>query len=102
MTGHHANLNPSAQNTSRVSDVLNSVKLHEAAGVPLEKITIGIPFYGRRWEGVKSSENHGLYQPAESVGQIMFYRLIAEDCLDGGYTRHWDESAKAPYSVPTA
>lgn len=98
MTGHHANLNPSAQNTSRISDVLNSVRLHESAGVPLEKITIGIPFYGRRWEGVKSSENNGLYQPAESVGQIMFYRLIAEDCLDGdGYTRYWDESAKAPY-----
>ena len=40
----------------------------------------------------------GFIKPAESVGQIMFYRLIAEQCLDkSGYTRYWDESAKAPY-----
>ncbi|MCG8310192.1 MAG: glycoside hydrolase family 18 protein [Cytophagales bacterium] len=97
-TGHHANLYPSVNNPFRISDVLNSVKLHEDAGVPLEKITIGIPFYGRRWEGVSPGENSGLYQPAESVGQIMFYRLIAEQCLNNdSYSRLWDESAKAPY-----
>ena len=97
-TGHHANLFPSASNTSRVSDLLNSVKLHEDAGVPLEKLTIGIPFYGRKWEGVSSAENGGLYQSAESVGQIIFYRLIVEDCLENAnYRRFWDESAKAPY-----
>ena len=36
VTGHHANLYPSEFNTGRISDVLNSVKLHEEAGVPLE------------------------------------------------------------------
>ena len=98
VTGHHANLYPSALNKSRVSDVLNSVKLHEEAGVPLDKITIGIPFYGRKWEGVNSSENNGLYQNASWVGQIIFYRLIVNNCLDNNtYTRFWDESAKAPY-----
>ncbi len=105
VTGHHANLYPSSLNTSRVSDVLNSVKLHEEAGVPLEKLTIGIPFYGRRWDGIKSDstsptgkENNGLYQEAESVGDIIFYRQIVENCLnDGAYSRFWDESAKAPY-----
>ena len=98
VTGHHANLYPSSLNRWRVSDVLNSVRLHEDAGVPLEKLTIGIPFYGRKWENVSSSEHHGLYQSAESVGQIIFYRLIVEECLNNSaYQRFWDESAKAPY-----
>jgi chitinase len=97
-TGHHANLYPSSMNKSRISDVLNSVKLHEESGVPLSKLTVGIPFYGRRWDGVKSNEQHWLYQEAESVGQIMFYRLIAEECLNNeAYIRYWDEAAKAPY-----
>jgi chitinase len=97
-TGHHANLYPSSFNTMRISDVLNSVKLHEESGVPLTKLTIGIPFYGRRWDGVKSSANNGLYQEAESVGQIIFYRLIVDECLSNeAFTRYWDESAKAPY-----
>ena len=98
VTGHHANLYPSSLNTSRVSDVLNSVKLHEEAGVPLKKLTIGIPFYGRKWEGVKDDENNGLYQEAESVGDIIFYRQIVENCLQNeSYKRFWDESARAPY-----
>lgn len=98
VTGHHANLYPSSLNTSRVSDVLNSVKLHEEAGVPLEKLTIGIPFYGRKWEGVKSDRNNGLYQDAESVGDIIFYRQIIDKCLSNDtYSRFWDESSKAPY-----
>ncbi len=97
-TGHHANLYPSDMNTSRVSDVLSSVKLHEEAGVPLSKINIGVPFYGRQWDGVKSMENNGLYQEAESVGQIIFYHTIVRDFLDNtDSTRYWDASAKAPY-----
>ncbi len=98
VTGHHANLYPSSLNKSRVSDVLNSVKWHEEAGVPLQKITLGIPFYGRKWEGVQQLENNGLYQNAQSVGQIIYYRIIAKDCLNStAYSRYWDESAKAPY-----
>lgn len=74
------------------------MKLYEEAGVPMDKITIGIPFYGRKWDGVKYSENNGLYQEAESVGQIIYYRLLVKDCLNNGaYTRYWDESSKAPY-----
>jgi len=34
-----------------------------AAGVPSQKIVLGIPFYGRGWTGVSNS-NNGLYQPA--------------------------------------
>jgi len=33
------------------------------AGVPARKIVLSVPFYGKRWTGVKDT-NHGLYQPA--------------------------------------
>jgi len=97
-TGHHANLYASSMYKLRISDVVHSVDLHEQAGVPLSKLTVGIPFYGRRWEGVAVSDKLGLYEKAETVGQIMFYRRIAKECLDNAkYVRHWDEAAKAPY-----
>ena len=34
-----------------------------AAGVPPQKIVLGIPFYARGWSGV-AADNHGLYQTA--------------------------------------
>ena len=34
------------------------------AGVPSQKIIMGIPFYARGWRGV-ASDNNGLYQPAQ-------------------------------------
>lgn len=39
-----------------------------AAGVPPEKIVVGVPFYARGWEGVPDV-NHGLYQKAERPAQ---------------------------------
>ncbi len=96
-TGHHANLYPSSHDHPGGSNVLQSVDLHLDAGVPLEKINVGLAFYGRKWDKV-NPENNGLYQQAETVGMIEYYRTIAENWLEKeGFVRYWDESAKAPW-----
>ncbi len=66
--GHHANLYPSpADPGQRSAD--GAVRDFLAAGVPASKLVLGVPFYGRAWEGVGSRE--GLYRegrpPAERI-----------------------------------
>ena len=66
-------------------------------GVPVEKIILGVPFYGRGWDGVKKAQ-HGLYQPFEGKAFTVPYDSLAAGLINQmGYRRHWDEEAKAPY-----
>ncbi len=96
-TGHHSNLRSSSSPEHDKTTIVEAVDIHVAAGVPVEKINLGIPFYGRKWTGVKSPDNHGLFQEAESVGQIVFYRQIVEWLKDPSYQQQWDATAQAPY-----
>lgn len=76
---HNAGLYKSSK-TKRSCD--ESVALHFAAGVPYEKMVLGIPFYGHG-NGVE----------------------FTTDCVDfneikfAGYSRRWDDDAKVPYLV---
>lgn len=96
-TGHHANFESSSYPERDKNSVVNAIKLHLNAGVPRTKLNVGIPFYGRKWEGVLSSENNGLFQRAESIGEIDYYRNIVLNINKNGFTRYWDSKAKAPY-----
>ncbi len=97
LTGHHANLNPSGFDEPNGSNILHSVQIHIDANVPLHKIVLGIPFYGRFWTKVNKDKN-GLYQESGSKGDIIYYRKIISDKLsNSNYVRYWDESAKVPY-----
>ncbi|WOD42655.1 glycoside hydrolase family 18 protein [Hwangdonia lutea] len=95
-TGHHANLHPSDKDKYDVNSGVQAVERHIEAGVPTDKLVMGIPFYGRQW-GKVSSVKDGLYEPANEGGIIVAYWDIVEKIKSGNYKTLYDESAKASY-----
>jgi chitinase len=94
-TGHHAPLYTNPADPKHVSADA-SVKLFEQAGVPAQKLILGVPFYGRAWASVGDT-NHGLYQPGKQATVWATYHDIAGTFLSTGYVRYWDSVASAPY-----
>ncbi|MFD2044913.1 glycosyl hydrolase family 18 protein [Ornithinibacillus salinisoli] len=66
------------------------------AGVPAEKVVMGVPFYGYTYN-VLSNENNGLRQEFAGSGSVTFNRIIRDDYLSNGYVRYWDEGTQVPY-----
>jgi len=97
-TGHHTNLYPQTGDEEGPSAV-RTVEMFHKAGVPYEKMVLGAAFYGRTWQKVLSGENHGLGQPADGVGGFgpRFDLQNPEEIARHGYTRYWDDQAKAPW-----
>ena len=99
VTGHHAALYHSEGNLLDVC-VDKAVKAFHEAGVPMEKLILGVPFYSRQWNGVKGEGcRHGLGMEADSVGGYGgdYAELKADWIGKNGFVRYWDEVAKVPY-----
>ncbi len=95
-TGHHANLYPSDKERFTGNSGQAAIERHIKAGVPANKLVMGIPFYGRIWEKV-SIGNGGLYENAMSTGMIIPYWDIVDKIKSGAFKREYDVSAKASY-----
>ena len=96
-TGHHAGLYASefAAPTDRSADA--SVKQHIAAGIPPQKLVLGVAFYGRGFAGT-SPRNNGLNQPYERYeGDHSYADLVDQFVGKQGFVRYWDDRARAPY-----
>lgn len=96
-TGHHTPLYRSA--SAAVTEVSSEsfILQHLRAGIPPDKIVLGVAFYGRGWRGV-IAENHGLYQPYDQYERDYPYSRISREFLGAaGYERRWDSDAHAPY-----
>jgi chitinase len=96
ITGHHAALftNPSDPDNASADA---SVHAFEAAGVPAEKLVLGIPFYGHEWSNVPDRA-HGLYQPGKpgAKGWANF-DAIESQLIGHGYTHYWDDVSQVPW-----
>jgi chitinase len=94
--GHHSNLYPS-ENYEKEDSGDKAYTLYTSAGVPPEKLVLGIPFYGRSWF-MKSGDNQGINRQVDSVTRGGGYTFIKDSVMiRAGFTRRWDEKAKAPY-----
>jgi chitinase len=96
ITGHHAALftNP---NDPQKESADASVHAFEQAGVPADKLILGIPFYGHAWSDVPPTAN-GLYQPGKRAPNTgASFSAIQSSMLGHGFTRFWDPVARVPW-----
>lgn len=95
--GHHTNLAISGEPNANPHASQVAVAQHLAAGIPPEKLILGVAFYGRSFSGVDSTET-GLYQPFSGESGALSYQALAASYIDkNGFTRYWDSLAQAPY-----
>ena len=94
--GHHTNLYPSGKVTNEQSGE-RAVSLYKQAGIPAEKLVLGIAFYGRAWQ---LQNDNPTFQPRTitKVERGGGYTFIKDSLLTNpAYKRYWDRKAKAPY-----
>jgi GH18 family chitinase len=78
-----------------------AVQTYLSAGVPADKLVLGVPFYGHSWAGV-SDTDHGLYQSASGAAPGTWeagsfeYKDIQRKLLPT-YQRYWNAEAYAPW-----
>lgn len=92
-TAHHAQLYALRGNSAEAY-----VRQHLAAGIPAEKIVVGVPFYAKEWKWVNRKSETGLGEPYDWFNGEVSYARIRRDYLAApGFTRGWDAAARAPY-----
>ncbi len=97
LSGHHTPLY-----SNRGDVFMNScdqaMRLFHMCGVPKEKLIMGSAFYSRQWKEVPNRNNGLLQLTKQGGGYGPHFTIIDTQLINqNGYTRYWDDEAKAPY-----
>lgn len=104
VTGHNAPLY-----SDDGSCVSATVDAYRSAGVAAKDMNLGLAFYGRGWGNVSAGSQNGYAQPGQPLtgkgpglgtwegGVFDFWDLAQNYVGKNGYTRIFDDKAKAPY-----
>ena len=98
---------PAPPESRATHNVDAAVKAYLAAGVPADKVVVGVRFIGNGWQGIPNI-NNGLYQsntgPAKgtwdkagSAPSGSFFYQDVEDNYIGNYSQFWKPDAKVPW-----
>ena len=105
MTSHNAPLKRNPANTGGKDkyNIASSLEVYKQAGVAMNQLVLGVPFYGRSFANVGSS-NNGLFQSFNGTPQGTFesgvyeYKDLAANYFNqGDWTRYYDEISRVPY-----
>lgn len=69
------------------------------AGFPADKIVVGVPFYGRKYGAVKSTDptKFGLYQTYGRCTTITYNEIMTSYTSSKGYLPHFNDITKVPW-----
>ena len=87
------NSDPSPQYKDSVDQ---AVRTWLAAGLPTEKLIIGVPFYGYIFKAV-ANINNGLYQTYSGAQSINYTNIAANYLNAPGYVRYFHTESKVPW-----
>lgn len=96
LAGHHTNLYASGK-VDNESSGDRAIMLYKQAGVPANKLVLGLAFYGRAWQ-LQTDDPNVHPRTIAKVERGGGYTFIKDSLLTNpAYKRYWDRRAKAPY-----
>jgi chitinase len=102
-TNFQSNLHTSVKDWSQPRYGIDTVvKGYLAAGLPKNKLVVGMPFYSHGWTGV-TNVNHGLYQNATGAAPGTWeagtddYKVLKAKLEQGLFQRYWDNKSQAAW-----
>ena len=78
------------------SSVNSSINAWKQASFPMNKLVMGIPFYGYVYSSVPNN-NHGLYQSFSGANSIGYGKIAASYLNQPGYTRYVHSQSMVPW-----
>ena len=90
--------NVSATFTANTANTTGYIPRLKAAGVPISKLLLGIPFYGLQYDQVTDDAYHGLFEKGTFLGTLSYAQIVQQYLGQPQYTQYCDYGNSAsPY-----